>query len=498
MRKTVKVILWDEEIGRQSWDSRRNMSYFTFNPDFLRHGLDVAPLTASIHDMRSRMPIYGDAERIYQKLPPFIADSLPDDWGNRLFDYWRSQNKITTANVTPLEKLSFIGRRGMGALEFMPESKGYAADSKIDVKSLIDLAQRIFTDREEVSIQPDESLTMQALIAVGTSAGGRQPKAIVAVNPVTGEIRSGQVAGLDGFDYCILKFGDDARSSAELEMTYYRMAVDSGINMTGSRLLEVEGRKHFLTRRFDRNGGGKLHVQTLAAIYPGAHSYEELLLVCRKLDLPEKDSEEVFRRLVFNILANNTDDHNKNFSFIMDRQGRWRLSPAYDMTFIFNSGGYQPENEHCMSVGGKTDGITKQDILSFASDNGIRRPEAIIDKVVEALKTFRTRADEYGVKETWTGRIASSIDRHLTEWGYLQSNNGVAAFTDGQGNTVSDIRIEEAYRGNYHLLANVNGKERKYVIRKGTDEYQAISCYSTLNIPQEKLRNLVKKLFIFS
>ena len=488
MSKTVKVILWDEEIGRLSWDGRRNLSYFTFNPDFLRKGLDVAPLTASVHDLRSRMPVYGDTERIYQKLPPFIADSLPDDWGNRLFDYWRKQNKITAASVTPLEKLSFIGKRGMGALEFIPESEGYAAEGKIDVKSLIDLAQRIFTDREEVSIQPDESLTMQALIAVGTSAGGRQPKAIVAVNPVTGEIRSGQVAGLDGFDYCILKFGDAARSSAELEMAYYRMAVDSGISMTDSRLLEVE--------RFDRKDGGKLHVQTLATIWPGAHSYEELLMVCRKLDVPEKDSEEVFRRLVFNILANNTDDHNKNFSFIMDRQGRWRLSPAYDMTFIFNSGGYQPEDGHCMSVGGKTSGMTKQDILSFASDNGIRRPEAIICKVVEALKNFRTLADEYGVKEEWTGRVASCIDRHLAEWNYLQKNNGVAALTDGQGNTASNVRIEEAYHGNYHLYADINGKEHKYVIRKGTDEYQTISRYGTLNVPQEYLRTLVEKFIM--
>lgn len=498
MSKTVKVILWDEEIGRLSWDGRRNVSYFTFNPDFLRKGLDVAPLTASVHDLRSRMPIYGDTERIYQKLPPFIADSLPDDWGNRLFDYWRKQHKITTANVTPLEKLSFIGRRGMGALEFMPESEGYAADGKVDIKSLIDLAQRIFTEREEVSIQPDESLTMQALIAVGTSAGGRQPKAIIAVNPATGEIRSGQVPGLDGFDYCILKFGDDARSSAELEMAYYRMAVDSGISMAESRLLEVEGRRHFLTRRFDRKDGGKLHVQTLAAIYPGVHSYEELLMVCRKLDLPEKDSEEVFRRLVFNILANNTDDHNKNFSFTMDRQGRWRLSPAYDMTFIFNSGGYQPEGGHCMSVDGKTSGMTKQDILSFASGNGIRRPEAIINKVVEALKTFRTLADECGVKDEWAGRVASCIDRHLAEWGYLQENNGVAAFTDRQGNTVSNVRIEEAYRGNYHLFANVNGKERKYVIRKGTDEYLTISRYGTLDVPQEYLRTSVEKFIVKS
>ena len=279
-------------------------------------------------------------------------------------------------------------------------------------------------------------------------------------------------------------------------MAYYRMAVDSGISMTDSRLLEVERRRHFLTRRFERKDGGKLHVQTLATIWPGAHSYEELLMVCRKLDVPEKDAEEVFRRLVFNILANNTDDHNKNFSFIMDRQGRWRLSPAYDMTFIFNSGGYQPEDGHCMSVGGKTSGMTKQDILSFASDNGIRRPEAIICKVVEALKNFRTLADEYGVKEEWTGRVASCIDRHLAEWNYLQKNNGVAALTDGQGNTASNVRIEEAYHGNYHLYADINGKEHKYVIRKGTDEYQTISRYGTLNVPQEYLRTLVEKFIM--
>ena len=496
MSKTVKVILWDEEIGRLSWDGRRNVSYFTFNPDFLRKGLDVSPLTASVHDLRSRMPIYGDMERIYQKLPPFIADSLPDDWGNRLFDYWRKQNKITAASVTPLEKLSFIGRRGMGALEFMPESEGYAADGKIDVKSLIDLAQRIFIEREEVSIQPNESLTMQALIAVGTSAGGRQPKAIIAVNPATGEIRSGQVPGLDGFDYCILKFGDDARSSAELEMTYYRMAVDSGISMAESRLLEVEGRRHFLTKRFDRKDGGKLHVQTLAAIYPGAHSYEELLMVCRKLDLPEKDSEEVFRRLVFNILANNTDDHNKNFSFTMDRQGRWRLSPAYDMTFIFNSGGYQPESEHCMSVDGKTSGMTKQDVLSFASDNGIRRPEAIINKVVEALKTFRTFADRYGVKDEWANRVGTCINRHLADWGYATPLKRGISIATGKGNAISDIRIEETYKGNYHLLATVGGKEYKYVIRKGTDVYSGIAAIGLDSIPYNMLLELAEKLIL--
>ena len=229
---------------------------------------------------------------------------MPDAWGNQVFECWRIQNDIRNQEITPLEILSFIGKRGMGALEFIPESSGIRKSEKLNMKALTDLAQRIFVERENVRLMPDESLTMQSLIAVGTSAGGRQPKAIIAINPKTGEIRSGQIAGHKGFDYCILKFGDAERSSAELEMAYYKMAMAAGINMMPCKIIEVEGQKHFITHRFDRDEERKLHMQTLAALYPDADSYEKLLMVCRKMRLPESTQEKVFRRMVFNILAN--------------------------------------------------------------------------------------------------------------------------------------------------------------------------------------------------
>ncbi|MBQ9534043.1 MAG: type II toxin-antitoxin system HipA family toxin, partial [Prevotella sp.] len=347
MRETLKVLLWGQEIGRLAWHESRHLAYFIYNPEFLKGTLDIAPLTASIHHPLSSRAIFGEPERIYQKLPSFIADSLPDAWGNMLFEQWRKENNISSASVTPLEKLAFIGRRGMGALEFVPEIERGPMNGQIDIKALADLAEKIVRERENVRIQPDESLTLQSLIAVGTSAGGRQPKGIIAIHRETGEIRSGQVEAGSGFDYYLLKFGDEKRSTAELEQTYYEMALAAGIKMMESRLLTVEGTTHFLTRRFDRDETGKLHTQTLAAMRPEGDSYEKLFAVCRKLHLPEVDCQELFRRMVFNILANNTDDHHKNFSFIMSRQGTWRLSPAYDMTYIFDTGGYLPNKEHC-------------------------------------------------------------------------------------------------------------------------------------------------------
>ncbi|MDE7379354.1 MAG: type II toxin-antitoxin system HipA family toxin, partial [Paraprevotella sp.] len=350
MTKSLKVLLWDEEIGRLAWDERRRLSYFTYNPEFVRKGVNVSPLVAPMDDVRAQMPVWGEETKIYQKLPAFLADSLPDAWGNQLFDLWRQQNHLAGADITPLDKLSFIGRRGMGALEFMPEYARERRAEKIDMKSLADLAERIFTERENARILPEESITMQSLLTVGTSAGGRQPKAILAINRKTGEIRSGQIAGLEGYDYCLLKFGNSQYCSAELEMTYYELATMAGITMMPSWLYQVEGNNHFMTMRFDRDGEKKVHTQTLAAIYPDADSYEQLVAVCRKLHLPEADCQEVFRRMVFNVLANNTDDHNKNFSFIMQCDGSWRLSPAYDMTYIIDSGGYQPNEDHCLYI----------------------------------------------------------------------------------------------------------------------------------------------------
>ncbi len=417
MTSSLKVILWGEEIGRLAWDERRRLAYFMYNPEWIKRGLNISPLVAPIDGARSLTPVWGEDARIYQKLPAFVADSLPDAWGNQLFDLWRQQNHLANADITPLDKLSFIGKRGMGALEFQPEYAREQKAQKIDMKSLADLAERIYTEREQARIMPDESITMQSLLTVGTSAGGRQPKAIIAINRKTGEIRSGQISGLKNYDYCLLKFGNTQYSSAELEMAYYELATMAGIRMMPSELYTVDGNNHFITKRFDRDGERKIYTQTLAAISPDTDSYEQLIAVCRKLHLPESDCQEVFRRMVFNILANNTDDHNKNFSFIMEEDGSWRLSPAYDITYIIDNGGFLPNEDHCLYIRAKLRGITREDAIQFARDNGIRRPDAIIRDVAASLKQFRSIATKYGVSDEWTGRVETTIIGHLKAWG---------------------------------------------------------------------------------
>ena len=482
------------EIGRLAWHENRRTSYFMYNPEFLSLKLDIAPLVAPVSNPASTRAIFGEAERIYQKLPSFIADSLPDAWGNQLFEQWRKENNLSERSVTSLEKLAFIGRRGMGALEFVPEiDRGPIAD-KINIKALADLAEKIALERENVKILPNESLTLQSLIAVGTSAGGRQPKGIIAMNPDTGEIRSGQIDLEPGFQYYLLKFGDKERSTAELEQTYYEMALAAGINMMESRLIEVEGAKHFLTKRFDRDETGKLHTQTLAAMKPEADSYEQLFGVCRKLHLPEIDCQELFRRLVFNILANNTDDHNKNFTFVMNRQGTWRLSPAYDMTYIFDNGGYLPNKDHCLMICGKLQDISRQDIIAMAGEVGVRAPETIIRKVAAAVVQFRALATKHGVRAEWIGRVETTITGHLKSWGEWKGESDIAPLTIN-GHTLRNLRVEQTYKGNYHLLAEIDGKERKFVISKNKEDFALIESTGISNLTPTHLRSLAEKYF---
>ncbi len=496
MVQALKVILWGEEIGRLAWDARRRLSYFMYNPAFLKKGLNISPLTAPVYGVRGLTPIWGEEAKIYQKLPAFVADSLPDAWGNQLFDLWRQQNHLSNADITPLDKLSFIGKRGMGALEFVPEVSRERRVEKIDIKSLASLAERIFTERENARILPEESITMQSLLTVGTSAGGRQPKAIVAINRKNGEVRSGQISGLEDFDYCLIKFGNSQYCSAELEMTYYKLATMAGINMMPSELYQVDGNNHFMTKRFDRKDGKKVHTQTLAAINPDADSYEQLIAICRKLHLPETDCYEVFRRMVFNVLANNTDDHNKNFSFIMNEDGTWRLAPAYDITYIFDSGGFLPNEDHCMYIRAKLRGITRDDVIQLAKDNGIRRPDAIIRDIVKAIKQFRVVATKYGVAEQWIGRIETTIAEHLKSWGELEAITCSTGEFVINGHTVKNIRMEQAYKGNFHLLAEIDGQERKFVIGKNKEEFSLIESIGIANLSSDQLKGMMEKYFV--
>ena len=494
--KILKVFLWGREIGRLSIDLRRNLPYFEFNPEWVGLGYDISPLDISIKQPQILRPIFGNMEKkIYQKLPPFLADSLPDAWGNELFEQWRKQQGIKLGEITPLDKLAFIGRRAMGALEFQPETSNLQSMENVNVKALIDLANQIYQQREYAHIDPSQSLTMQALMAVGTSAGGRQPKAIIAINRNTGEIRSGQVSDLDGYDYCILKFGMKERSTAELEMSYYEMAVNAGINMMPCWLMDVEGENHFVTKRFDRDGNKKLHMQTLAALYPEADSYERLLWVCRKMRLPEHDSEEVFRRMVFNILANNTDDHVKNFSFLMDEQGRWSLSPAYDLTYIFDMGGYLPEKRHCIMIHGKYVDIMLDDVMAIAEENGIRKAENIIHAVAETVGSFRHIASKYSVREQWISAIERTINGNLELWGLKESQETTALY-DNTGRKIENFHIEQQFKGNYLLQAIVDGKSRKYVVRKGTAEHEELTKVGLANVTEEMIYELVRRFFL--
>ena len=494
MVQSLKVILWGEEIGRLAWDAKRKLSYFMYNPAFLKRGLNISPLTAPVNGIRELIPVWGEEAKIYQRLPAFVADSLPDAWGNQLFDLWRQQNHLSNADITPLDKLSFIGKRGMGALEFLPEISRERKAEKIDIQSLANLAERIFTERENVRILPEESVSMQSLLTVGTSAGGRQPKAIVAIHRKNREVRSGQISGLEDFDYFLIKFGNSQYCSAELEMTYYELATMAGINMMPSELYQVGGNNHFMTKRFDRKDGKKIHVQTLAAISPDADSYEQLIAVCRKLHLPETDCYEIFRRMVFNILANNTDDHNKNFSFIMGEFFFFKQKTAYEITYIFDNGGFLPNEDHCMYIRAKLRDITREDVIQFAKDNGIRRPDAIIRDIVNAIKQFRTIATKYGVAEPWIGRVETTITDRLKSWGESEEAPRTSEMIIN-GHVVKNIRMEQAYKGNFHLLAEIDGRERKFVIGKNKEEFSLIKSMGIAKLSSDLLKGMAEKYF---
>ena len=494
MRDCVHIWLWGREIGSLMWRQGKRSSYFVYHPAYLSDAIEPFPLIAPKRGAINKA-FDSEDKRMYQHLPAFMADSLPDDWGNALFQQWQTDQKMSVNEVTPLDKLTFIGSRGMGALEFVPDAQIKPRAEKIDIASLAKLAHKIFEDRENAVIEPGETITKKLLMTVGTSAGGRQPKALIAVSRETGEIRSGQIAGLEGFDYFILKFGDKERSTAELEMTYYEMAHAAGIAMMPCYLREADGERHFMTQRFDRRDGEKMHLQTLAAMNPDADSYEQLLLVCRNLHLPDASGEEIFRRMVFNYLANNTDDHNKNFSFMMTPNGEWSLTPAYDMTYIFNVGGFLPHREHCLLMRGKVADWTKEDVMLFAADNGIRNAEKIIRQVADAVMQFRALAEKNGVRPEWIGRIEECLQGHLREWGFVSGETRAESreWRAESGETVTNVYLEQAYKGNIHLYSTIDGAQRRWIFRPSMPEYALIAEQGIGNVSEETLRQMVEE-----
>ncbi len=494
--KYLKVNLWGKEIGRLVWDSATRRTYFIYNPDLKNDIPDIVPLLSPAKHRNILLPIYGDERPIYQGLPPFIADSLPDSWGNTLFEKWVKDNRIPRNKVTPLYKLMFIGSRGMGALEYEPYAADLTHTHTVDIKSLYDMSLRILEERDNIILNTKDELTLQTLLAVGTSAGGRQMKAILAINNETGEIRSGQTDGLDGFDYYILKFGDKSMPLAEIETAYYKMAVAAGINMNECRLLSVEGLNHFLTKRFDRVNGKKIYMQTLAAINPDAHSYEDLVATCRELSIPESDIEQLFTRMAFNVMANNTDDHNKNFSFLLEDSDRWRLAPAYDNTYIFNTNATGPNIERRLSIGGKVSEISKYDLLDFAKRNDIKNANAIINRIAKAISGFNEYAEYYGIGQPWRSIIQKTLNDNLTDFGYIDKNdNADISFCDINGRTITKISISVNAKGHYEVSALIDGQPRRRFIRPNMDLYSELVKRDIFNLPTNEKKRLIETLF---
>ncbi len=404
---TVNVFLWGTCIGRLKWLRDKQLSVFQFTDEYFALPYDVCPMT---HRKSSALSsFYGKTGELYQGLPEFLSDALPDKWGSTLFDKWLSDNRISAAMSTPLLKLSYIGKRAMGAFEFVPEY-GEEIDATVDISSLSDLAARIYRDREGATARDGDSLTMKKLIYLGTSAGGMRPKAVVSYNPRTGEFRSGQVALPEGFKHYIIKFKEDRESpTAEIEMVYYEMAKAAGIEMMPCFLKNVEGVNHFMTERFDRRGGEKILTQTLAAMMPGATDYMKLCWLSDRLNLPKEDRDQIFLRMVFNFVAGVSDDHNKNISFTMDRDGVWRLSPAYDVMFTANVWENSSAYIHSMGVMGKRSSLTREDFLDFAEDF-VDNPQEKIDKVISAVSRFGAFCDNYGVEQGVKSKIQSVLD----------------------------------------------------------------------------------------
>lgn len=399
----VKVKLWGMDVGYLSWDKKERTAVFEYELSFLDRGLDIAPLTMSIDSPRSRrqIPWIGNKDKLYQGLPPMIADSLPDKWGNSLFKAWLRDNHISTKQTNPVDHLSFIGSRAMGALEYEPAQKlGNDSSFSIDVQRLYEFAKQVLNEREAIVLNQENSILWQDLVKISSSPGGKRPKAIIALNKETGDVISGQGLIPDGFQHYILKYDDNsAYPFAKLEYVYYRMALDAGIEIMPSELRTYNGITHFLTQRFDREGNEKIHTQTLAAMSPTSESYEDIFAVIRKLNLPYEYSLQQYLRMVFNVIARNVDDHSKNFSFCMNRKGDWRLSPAYDLTYSVDLTAPAYSNRHSLTVNNKNEEITREDLETIGQNNDIQDCNALIDRVASAVAKFELYARELGIDE---------------------------------------------------------------------------------------------------
>jgi len=410
------ILLWNDYVGSIAWDETRNISVLEFDQNFIKKGLDIAPIMMPLKNQLNGELKYSFnnlSKNTFFGLPGMLSDLLPDRFGNAIIDRWLTDQGRTPESFTPIERLCYTGTRGMGALEFRPSNNSFKKSVNLEIDSLVGLANEVINKQSVLKTNFSKNTSKENalldIIRVGTSAGGARPKAVIAINDNTKEIRSGQVLAPKDFDYWLLKFDgvndkslDNTEGFGRIEYVYYKMAIDSGINMSECRLFEENNRAHFMTKRFDRVKGEKVHMQTLCGIAHfdfnilSGYSYEQAFQIMRQLRLPYKDAKQLYLRMIFNVIARNQDDHTKNISFLMDKTGKWSLSPAYDITYAFNPNGIWT-SKHQMSINGKHDKIEKEDLLIIGKKMNIKQPNRLIEKVLNAVAKWTDYAKELGV-----------------------------------------------------------------------------------------------------
>ncbi len=449
MQNLAEVKLWGKLVGALVYDPASQISTFEYSKDWIQLGVEIAPINMPLPSTNAsrkyQFPNLNPAT--YHGLPALFADTLPDDFGNAVINAWLAKNGRDSASFTSLERLLYIGSRGMGALEFEPAiSKTSTANQQLELDSLIQMAQNILDQRSNlakaVNTQDHENDdAMSALFQVGTSAGGARAKALVAINKDRTELRSGQVDAPAGFEHYLLKFDGveehktdsevfgDPQGFGRMEYAYYLMAKDTGINISHSELLIDGKRAHFITQRFERGSGNnnslrnhKKHYISLCALdhadykQPGAYSYEQLLSVARQLRLPRKDAIEIYRRMVFNVIARNHDDHTKNTGFILDSpKASWRLSPAFDLAYSYKKDSPWV-NTHQMSINGKRDNFNREDLFTVSELIGNFKKESrvIFDEVMAVVKNWQNYAEQAGVFDQLTQEIKINLRLDIT------------------------------------------------------------------------------------
>lgn len=425
MENTVKITLWDHTVGYLTWDSsdwRKESSVFKFDSSFLEKGLDISPLQMSINSpaRKAGIPLRGgNPKDVFKGLPPVFADSLPDHWGNSIFRAWAKEHDISMKRISPVDLLAFVGKRAMGALEYHPSLVGYEDEAcEVNVHELYLFAQSVLDEKTKLTFSSDRELLWQDLVKLGTSPGGKRPKALIAINKTTGEIKSGQALLPPEYDCYILKYDNetDAFPYARMEYVYWRLCRDAGIEISDSELKRFDTTSHFITKRFDRGPEGKVHMQSLLAMAGDVVSYEEAFDTMRKLDLEYSDFEQMYRRMVFNVLAGNIDDHSKNFSFVMDKSGKWSLAPAYDMVYSIDPSVLEVQKGQFLSICGKKSGITRKDLISVGRQYDINRPGEIIGRTQDVLLKLHDYMTEEGIDESvWKMVSAELKSKSLAE-----------------------------------------------------------------------------------